>query len=58
MAEVDLQRQRDRSSRRNRHGIPAQGRTVWLSADGSSAYVISDERIERWPGAAEPIYCA
>jgi hypothetical protein len=39
-------------------GFRRNGRAVWLSAGESSAYVISDERIERWPGAAEPIYCA
>lgn len=32
-------------------------RRLWLSADGSDAYVRTGGGVERWPGAIEPIAC-
>jgi hypothetical protein len=38
-------------------GYSRAGQHLWLAADGSSAYLVSTDRVERWPHAKEFVGC-
>jgi hypothetical protein len=41
-------------------GFRRKGQSLWLSADNSVAYLVSDDRVEAWPtpDSPEPVWCA
>lgn len=39
-------------------GYHHDGRQLWLSADGSIAYLVDEDRVEAWPTTSDPVACA
>lgn len=39
-------------------GYEREGRRLWVSADGSVAYLVDDDRVEAWPTSTDPVGCA
>jgi hypothetical protein len=39
-------------------GYHYDGRQLWLSADGSIAYLVDEDRVEAWPTTSDPVACA
>jgi hypothetical protein len=40
-------------------GYSREGRSFWISADGSVAYLVSEDRVEAWPtpDSPDPVWC-
>lgn len=39
-------------------GYRRDGRQLWISADGSIAYLVAGNRVEAWPSSIDPVACA
>lgn len=39
-------------------GYQHDGRRLWLSNDGSIAFIVTDEAVEAWPSSTERFLCA
>lgn len=39
-------------------GFRQDARALWLAADGTAAYLVDEQRVERWPAARDRILCS